>query len=265
MKVSAMLFSLLIACQAMPVAMHAATAQSGAMPSVDMAEVQREQFADQFGPERLRNDYNNAVNRLKQLAGKRQAVAYDFVVDINMALAGGNSIKTQTRSSYAYDKDGRMRFVSSMAGLERIIIADPTTQAAYVICPERKEVLRMTGAALTSPSDTAASNMPEADKSATKTDLGEKTIAGVKAHGARIEKIIPVGAKGNDKPMVQTSDSWYSTDLAALMYSHTFTSELGDIVMQVENLKFGDVPASTFALPEGYAIRDIALAKNEAK
>jgi hypothetical protein len=35
--------------------------------------------------------------------------------------------------------------------------------------------------------------------------------------------------------------------------------------MHVENLKFGDVPASTFALPDGYAIRDIALANNEAK
>jgi hypothetical protein len=34
---------------------------------------------------------------------------------------------------------------------------------------------------------------------------------------------------------------------------------------RLENLKFGDVPASTFALPEGYAIRDIALAGNDAK
>ena len=44
--------------------------------------------------------------------------------------------------------------------------------------------------------------MPEADKSATKTDLGEKTIAGVKVYGARIEKIIPVGANGNDNAAV---------------------------------------------------------------
>jgi hypothetical protein len=201
MKVSAMLFSLLIACQAMPVAMHAATAQPGAMPSVDMGEVQRAQFADQFGPERLRTEYNNVVSRSSQFLGKRQAVTYDFVVDINMALAGGNSMKNQTRSSYAYDKDGRMRFVSSIAGLERIIIVDPTTQAAYVVCPERKEVLRMTGAALVSPPDTAAPKMPEADKSGTRTDLGDKTIAGVRAHGVRIEKTIPAGARGNDKPI----------------------------------------------------------------
>jgi len=230
-----------------------------------MNEVQRAQFADKFGPERLRIEYNNAVSRSSPFLGKRQAVTYDFVMDMSMALAGGNAMKTKTRSSYAYDKDGRMRLTSSMAGLERIIIVDPTTQTAYVVCPERKEVLRMTGAALTSPPDTTAWKMPEADKSETRTDLGEKTIAGVKAHGVRSEKTIPAGAKGNDKPMVQTVESWYSTDLAALMYSRTFTSEFGEIVMQVENLKFGDVPASTFALPEGYAIRDIALARNEAK
>jgi hypothetical protein len=261
-----MLFSLLVACQVLPVAMHSAAAQSEAITRADMDEVNRAQFADQFGPDRLRNEYNNAVNRSRQLAGKRQAATYDFVTDINMALADGNSMKTQTKSSYAYDKDGRLRTASSMAGLERIIIADPTTQTVYLVCPERKEVLRMTGAALVSPPDTApAWQMPDADKSGTSTDLGEKTIAGVKARGARFEKTIPAGAQGNDKPLVRTGESWYSTDLAGPVYSHTFTPEFGDIVIHVENLKFGDVPASTFALPEGYAIRDIAVANNDAK
>lgn len=266
MKVSAILFSLLVACQALPVAMHSAAAQSEAMTNVDMNEVQRAQFADQFGPERLRNEYNAAVVKASQPAGKRQAYTYDFVVDMNMALAGGNSMKTQTKSSYAYDKDGRMRTTSSMAGLERIIVADPTTQTVYLVCPERKEVLRMAGTALVSPPGTApAWKMPDVDNSGTSTDLGEKTIAGVKARGTRFEKTIPAGAQGNDKPLVRTSETWYSFDLVTLMYSHVHTPEFGDIVMSVENLKFGDIPASTFALPEGYAIRDIALAKNEAK
>jgi len=141
MKVSTMLFSLLVACQALPVAMHSAAAQSEAITKADMDDVQRAQFADQFGPERLRNEYNAAAVRSKQFAGKRQAYTYDFVVDTNMALGGGNSMKTQTKLSYAYDKDGRMRNVSSMAGLERSVIADPTTQTVYLVCPERKEVL----------------------------------------------------------------------------------------------------------------------------
>jgi len=266
MKVSPMLFSLLVACQVLPVAMLSAAAQSEMMTKVDVDDVQRAHFADQFGPERLRTEYNGAVARVRQLAGKWQAHTYDFVVDTNMALAGGNVIKTQSKTSYAYDQDGRMRNVSSTAGLERIVIADPTTQTVYLVCPERKEVLRMAGAALASPPGAApASQIPDADKSGTSTNLGEKTIAGVKATGTKVERTIPAGAQGNDKPLVHTSETWFSIDLATLMYSHLHMPEFGEIVMHVENLKFGDVPASTFALPEGYAIHDIAPAKNAAK
>jgi hypothetical protein len=266
MKVSSMLFSLLVACQALPVAMHAAAAQSERMTSAEMAEISRADIADQFGPQRLRNEYDLAVARLKQFAGKPPAYTYDFVTDIKMALAGGDAMKIQTKTSYAFDKDGRSRTVSSVAGVERIIIADPTVQTVYLVCPERKEVLRMTGAALVSPPGSApAGQMPDAGKSMTTTKLGEKMIAGVKAVGVKSEWIVPAGAQGNDKPLVHQSETWYSTDVATPMYSHVTGPEIGDVVLHVENLKFGDVPASTFALPDGYAIRDIALADNEAK
>jgi hypothetical protein len=261
-----MLFSLLVACQALPVAMHAAAAQTEVMTGAEMAEMSRANIADQFGPERLRNEYKLAVSRPKLLAGKPLAYTYDFVMDMNMALAGGNAMKIQTKTSYAYDRDGRSRIVSSLPGLERTIIADPTTQTVYLVCPERKEVLRMTGAALASPPGTVpAQQMPDADKSGTRTSLGEKTIAGLKAVGIRSEQTIPAGAQGNDKPLVRTSETWYAPDLATFVYSHVSSPEFGDMIMHVENLKFGDVPASTFALPDGYTIRDIALAKNEAK
>jgi hypothetical protein len=249
MKVSAILFSLLVAGQVLP-----AAAQTAGMTHAEMADVTRANLADQFGPERLRAEYHFAVARPKLLAGKPLAYTYDFVTDTNIALAGGNAIKSQSKVSYAYDKEGRSRTVSTLPGLERIIIADPTQQAVYLVCPERKEILRMTGAALGSPAVPQAPSEPPA-----KPNLGEKTIAGVKAVGDRSVVTIPAGAQGNDKPLVHTSETWYSPDLAALVYSHMTMPEFGDIVMHVENLKFGDVPASTFALPEGYAIRDIAL------
>jgi hypothetical protein len=266
MKVSTMLFSLLVACQALPAGMQAAAAQSGGVAQAAIDDASKTFIADQFGPERIRTDYNFAVARLKLLAGKPLAYTYDLVFDMNMTLAGGNVMKTRTTTALAFDKAGRSRSVSSMYGVERIIIADPTTQTAYLICPERKEVLRMTGAALVSPPGTApASPAPDAAKAGTNTDLGEKMIAGVKARGSRSETIIPAGAQGNDKPLVHASEGWFAPDLATLVYSRTSLPEFGDTVLHVENLKFGDVPASTFALPDGYAIRDIALARNDAK
>ncbi|MCS0629470.1 hypothetical protein NX786_09005 [Telluria mixta] len=248
MKVSAILFSLLLACQVLPVTMRTAAAQA------DTTGIARADFADQFGPERLRTDYQAAVARLRMLEGKRLAYTYDYVTNVALALTGANTVKTQSTISYAYDEKGRARIASSASGLERIVIADPTKQAVYLVCPERKEILRLKGAALESRS---APKFP--DKSGAKTELGEKLIAGVKASGTRSETTIPAGAQGNEKPLVHTSETWYAPDLATIVYMQMSMPELGDFVMHVENLKFGDVPASTFALPEGYAIRDIAL------
>jgi hypothetical protein len=164
-----------------------------------------------------------------------------------MALAGGNATKSQTTESHAFDKTGRSRTAWTQAGVERIAIVDPATQTAYLICPERKEILRMTG--LTSalpPGSLAAAQLPDAATPVASTDLGEKEIGGVKAHGSKSETIIPAGAQGNDKPLVHKTELWFSTDLATPVYMHLSMPE------------FGDVPASTFALPEGYAMRDIA-------
>jgi hypothetical protein len=245
MKVSAILFSLLVACQILP-----AAAQTGATT----ADVTRANLADQYGPEQLRDTYRFAVTRLKVLAGKRLAYTYDFVTDGSLALAGGNAIKSQTKTSYAYDDKGRSRTVSSTSGLERIVIADPTQHAVYLVCPERKEILRLKGAELDEP---APDHAPV--RKGGMVDLGEQTIAGVKAYGTRSETTVPAGAQGNDKPLVHKSETWFSPDLATLVSMRMSMPEIGDFYMHVENLKFGDVPASTFALPEGYAIRDIAL------
>lgn len=266
MKVSIMLFSLLVACQVLPVALRSAAAQSADQVSADVTDLTRAAIADLFDPESLRVAYNFAVIRPKALGNRPLAYTYDVVTDTAMVLAGGNALKSQVKASYAYDKDGRSRTVSSAAGLERIVIADPTTQTVYLVCPERKEVLRMRGAALASPPGTApAWHVSDADKSDIRTELGEKEIAGVKASGTRSEVAIPAGTRGNDKALVQTSETWYSPDLATVVYSHISSPDFGDVLIHVENLKFGDVPASTFALPEGYSVRDIALAKNDAK
>ena len=246
MKVSAILFSLLVACQILP-----AAAQTEATAAAD---VTRANLADQYGPEQLRDTYRFAVTRLKVLADKRLAYTYDFVNDATLTLAGGNAIKSQTKTSYAYDDKGRSRTVSSTAGLERIVIADPTQHAVYLVCPERKEILRLQGAVLDEPAP-----VPTQASRSSMVDLGEQVIAGVKASGVRSERTIPAGAQGNDKPLVHKSETWFSQELATVVSMRMSMPEIGDFHMHVENLKFGNVPASTFALPEGYAIRDIAL------
>jgi hypothetical protein len=258
MKVFSMLFSLAIACQALPITMHAAAAQESDDTNAVGAALTRAAM-EQFGPVRLRNEYNVAVARLKTQDGKPRAYTYDVVTDTTVALAGGNATKSQTKESHAFDKTGRSRTAWTQAGVERIAIADPATQTAYLICPERKEILRMKGLTTAMPPATqAAAQAFDAASPTASTDLGEKEIGGVKAHGSKTEITIPAGAQGNDKPLVHTTELWFSTDLGTPVYMNLSMPEFGNIVTHVENVKFGDVPASTFALPEGYAIRDIA-------
>jgi hypothetical protein len=251
MKVSAILFSLLVACQVVP-----AAAQTAGAATADIAGAH---LADRFGPDKLRDQYRIAVTRLKALEGKRLVYTYDFVTDANLVLAGGNAIKSQNTTSYAYDDKGRSRVVSSESGVQRIVIADPTQHAVYLVCPERKEILRLKDPALdeAAPAPAPAEQVP--GEQVVTADLGEKTIAGVKAHGSGSERTIPAGAKGNDKPLVYKSEGWYSQDLATIVAMRMSMPEIGDFYMHVENLKFGNVPASTFALPNGYRMVDIAL------
>jgi hypothetical protein len=254
MKVFSMLFSLAIACQALPVTMHAAAAQADDDTQAVGAEMTRAAM-EQFDPVRLRNEYNFAAAKLKSRDGKPRAYTYDVVTETTMALAGGNATKSRSKESHAFDKTGRSRTAWTQAGVERIAIADPATQTAYLICPERKEILRMKNPAPTAP---WAPEAQAAAQSTASTDLGEKEIGGVKAHGSKSETTIPAGAQGNEKPLVHTTELWFSTDLGTPVYMNLSMPEFGNIVTHVENVKFGDVPASTFALPEGYAIRDIA-------
>ena len=90
MKVFSMLFSLLVACQALPITMHAAAAQADDDTQAVGAEMTRAAM-EQFDPVRLRNEYNFAVSRLKSHDGKPRAYTYDVVTDTTMALAGGST------------------------------------------------------------------------------------------------------------------------------------------------------------------------------
>lgn len=254
MKVFSMLFSLLVACQALPITMHAAAAQAGDETNAVGAEMTRAAM-EQVGPVRLRSEYTSAVASLKMYNRKPQSYTYDVVTDTTMPLTGGNAMKSQIKESHAVDKTGRSRTTWTQAGVERIAIADPVTQTAYLICPERKEILRMKNP---TPAVPPATPTPDPASSVTSTNLGEKEIGGVKALGSKSEITIPAGAQGNDKPLVHTTEAWFSTELGLLMYLNMSMPEFGDMITRVDNLKFGDVPASTFALPEGYAIRDIA-------
>jgi hypothetical protein len=49
------------------------------------------------------------------------------------------------------------------------------------------------------------------------------------------------------------------------VYRRTVTQAEGEQVFRLENLKFGDVPASLFAIPADYPVRDLVLDASPAE
>lgn len=257
MKASAVLFSLLVASQVAPGLIHSVSAQT-----VGDVTVQSDDYVDSM---QLKFAYRHAVAKAKL---SMPAYSYDEVTDRIETLRDGNQLKSSKTAGYARDGSGRMRIATAtLRGAERIVYVDPAAGTAYMVRPERKDVLRMRGGDLAEQPRTAADPEPLPDyyKAAVHTQLGVKEVAGIQARGMSSVTTIPAGTVGNDKDLVDTSESWYARDLGEFVYRHRVSARYGELTMHVENLKVGDVPAVVFAVPDGYQVRDVVVAKTLAQ
>jgi hypothetical protein len=249
MKATASLFFLLLASQALPWALQPAIAQT-AFPTA----AQRE---DESDGRRMQLDYTQAY----AYASRMSAYSAEEVTEKKLTLADGNQI-TQKQTGMRYgDQEGRVRIsYKAYNGNERIFIADPRAKVAYLIRPNRNDVLRVTGepAATRLTSDPLPLRAPDWNKEVT-TSLGIKEFDGVKALGTLTETFYPAGARGNEREMVETRESWRAKALPTAVYSRTFSARDGERIVRLENLKFGPVPESLFTVPADQPIRDIVL------
>lgn len=250
MKVSASLFTLLLALQATPGMTQPAHAQEAAAPDL--------QQEDRFDAQRLQADYR----RVYTSGEGWPAYTAEEVTETSRALADGNQIRTRESGIRARDQHGRTRIAfKSYSGKERVFIADLKAGTAWLIRPERRDVLRLVGVPSASrihgslPGPTKA---PEWSREV-KTPLGIKEIGGIKAVGYLTETFFPPGARGNEKEMVETREYWHSRELTDIVYSRYSTPATGERITRYDNVKLGDVPESLFAIPADYAVRDIVF------
>ena len=87
--------------------------------------------------------------------------------------------------------------------------------------------------------------------------LGTQTIKGTLAYGRRTTQTIPAGEEGNEQPLVIVSEIWYSRELGLTLQSITDDPRTGKKTEEVEELSLSEPDPSLFALPEGYAVKDI--------
>src|SRR5271156_6479158 len=194
-----------------------------------------------------------------------------FTTESTETLADGNQIKHTSTGTIARDSQGRTRgdmtlpafgpmavagqaaphvtFVNDpVAGTRYILEADTKTARLMPPPPDKAEFARKghTGA----PGAGAAA----ADKDVVTTSLGTQTIGGVTAEGTRYTRTIPAGQIGNAKPIVITTERWYSADLQMVVMTKRSDPRSGDTVFQMTNIARTEPAASLFQVPADYTV-----------
>jgi len=207
--------------------------------------------------------------------------------------ADGNRIHTAENSNLCRDSEGRTRHEASLnllgAGPQAsapklITILDPVAGVRYMLDSENKVAHKIPlppsgsapdrglpkggdvffmrsvggGAGQTVSSNTfyRKAGNDSNEPAASTENLGDQTINGIHATGTRITTTIPSGKMGNDKPIVVTSERWYSADLKATVKTKHDDPWAGELEMQFTNVNTSEPDPSLFTVPSDYKIVD---------
>lgn len=197
--------------------------------------------------------------------------AADATDQTTQTLADGNTIQHTITGHLARDSQGRMYVQHTINGgplaqngpKNVIFLSDPIAGYDYVLDPNAKTAIRR---ALRTPPE----GSPEASArfgpragggmaaNRVESDLGTQTINGVSAQGKSITHTIPAGEMGNAKPIVSTSETWFSPDLQIPVMAKHNDPRSGSSTYTLTNIQRGDPPASLFQVPSDYTITDAA-------
>lgn len=240
-------------------AVHAQEVQ----PSQDGGEPLRSlnrQLDDANDARRLQMEYYFATSTAALKRTGVKPYSGQEVVDVKRPLHDGNEISTHEVLMRYRDSSGRTRYDVSR-GQERkaTIIIDPARQVAYMIRPDRADILRVSGPATRAQLTSTVPVAPESPyKRQVSTQLGVKEMAGVPVSGLLWESTVPAGEKGNTQEIHVTHETWRSRELGISIYSRQSDPRWGERTVYYENLTLAEPAEEVFALPDGYTVRDIA-------
>jgi hypothetical protein len=186
------------------------------------------------------------------------------VTQFTQTLASGDHIQKTTTASIARDSQGRTRVDRSLAAVgalsataggqaRAIMIHDVVAGVSYALNPASK-----TGTSMQIRARPAGSEQTRVRRSSTaaKTeDLGTQVIQGISVQGKRVTRAIAAGQEGNEKEIDIVTETWYSSDLQAVVQSKTSDPRFGETVYQLTGLSRVEPDPALFAV-SGYAITE---------
>jgi DNA-directed RNA polymerase specialized sigma24 family protein len=220
----------------------------------------------------LSNEFGNAREIVKNAPYTAEAVNESIQV-----LPDGNRIVKRSSTLLARDGYGRTRQDKKGARGTSVYIFDPMEGKSYVLNTERKIAVRiprvpsppvppvppvprigrgdmpMTLAPMAPLPPLALPILPRG-KGETKS-LGTRDVDGIKADGTQTTHTIPAGEIGNEKPIVVTSERWFSPEFNIVVYAKQSDPRSGDTIYRLTNFKRGEPSAELFKLPADYKAR----------
>jgi hypothetical protein len=139
--------------------------------------------------------------------------------------------------------------------LWRFFINDPTRGTRVSCTPEVQTCWMTNYHAEPEVMFAAVGEAPDGKSFLVRESLGTQTIDGLEAEGNRETRTIAAGAVGNDKPIVQTKEFWYSRKLEInlrVMLSYPDKDETIDVTQ----LTLGEPAAGWFVIPAGWRMVD---------
>lgn len=195
------------------------------------------------------------------------------VMEHAQALADGTHVVRQLRTTRVFrDSEGRTRTERPVMtgpnapanGPTLIQINDPVAGFRYTLDTQNhvahriataSRVLGPAGGEVQSCEASAANGTP-ANRHVSAKSLGTQTMEGVTVQGCFTTRTVPVGAQGNDRPLVYTSEIWWSPELSVVMLSKNSDPRSGETIMRRTNIVVGEPDAALFHPPADYTIVD---------
>ena len=186
----------------------------------------------------------------------------------SQTLSDGTKINRTETGSIARDSAGRTRQemafpaigpLSASGQVPHIVfIRDNAAGKGYILNENRKTVMTMplrenANRGMRWNMNSSIRERVEANEQ--KESLGNKAINGLTVEGTRYTRTIPAGKVGNDKPIVITTEEWYSAQLQ-MVVSRTHTDpRFGTMTYQLSNINLNEPSQSLFVVPEDYTPR----------
>jgi hypothetical protein len=213
--------------------------------------------------------------------------AAEAITENTQVLSDGNRIERKETAKVYRDSMGRTRRDlsvnaigpwSSGAPMQIANIFDPVAGVHYMLNMQEKKAFKMSpppkppagGPGLMTKDRVfiAGGGMPAAgpemaivEKDAgignrVETSLGTQEIEGIQAQGTRTTETIPAGKIGNEKPIVITTERWYSPDLQVDVLVKHNDPRMGEVVYQLTNVSREEPDPSLFQVPADYTVQE---------